>query len=175
MWERGIAGWQPEWRSGAEQVNRHADALVSLVGAKLTGAWSIWIDESDWYADMPVVLQFDGSRQLEICWQKFDDLSISWNTINIDLTPRGSFDHLSWRPWAHLALRKNRGQTVSSVAATESVFTRSDVDHPHREHSTTFTGGLWLATTGPGLHIFNALDENGLATTYEPDLLKPLP
>ena len=175
MWESGISGWQADWRPGSEQVHRHADALVSLVDAKLTGAWSVWIGTDDWFADMPVVLQFDGSQQLEVCWQKFDDLSISWNTIEIEIAPKAWVDDLSWRPWAHLALKANEGQVVTSVAATESIFTASDVDYPHREpRSTTFTGGLWFGTTGPGLHIFNALDENGLDTTYEPETLKPL-
>lgn len=176
MWESGISGWRADWRPGAEQVTLHASELVSLAGAKLTGAWSIWIGTDDWFADMPVVLEFDGSRRLEVCWQRFDDLSLSWNTIDIDVTPKAWVDDLFWRPMAHAALRMNEGQIVTSVATTDFTLTISDADSPRPgARSTTFTGGLWFETTGPGLHIFNALDANGLETTYEPGLLRRLP
>jgi hypothetical protein len=175
MWESGISGWQADWRAGSEQVRRHAVALRALVGARLTGAWTVWIGEGDWFADMPVVLQFDGSQQLEVCWQKFDDLSISWNTIDFDVPPTAWIDDLSWRPWAHQALRMNQDQAVTSVAATDAVLTTTDVDYPHREPvSKRFVAGLWIGTTGPGLHVFNALDENGLSTTCQSGALRPL-
>lgn len=174
MWEGGISGWRADWRPAPEQLSRHADALGALVGARLTGAWTIWIGESDWFADMPVVLQFDGVQQLEVCWQKLDDISISWNTIDVEVAPKAWIDNLSWRSWAHTELQMNRGRTVTSVAGTEAILTTSDVDYPHRvPRRSELIGGLWLATTGPGLHVFNALDENGLSTV-EPETLKPL-
>ena len=35
-------------------------------------------------------------------------------------------------------------------------------DAPAAETVSALAGGLWLGTIGPGLHVFNALDENGL-------------
>lgn len=172
-WESKISGWQADWRPATEQLSRHADELTSLVGTRLTGAWSIWTGEGidDWFADMPVVLEFDGRRRLEVCWQKFDDLSISWNTIDLELPPRAWVDESAWYQWRHVAFSANQGATVTEVAGTTFPWTTMDVDYPHRKPSTIrLTGGLWIGTTGPGLHIFNALDENGLAEGHhEPD------
>lgn len=39
-----------------------------------------------WLADCPVVLDFDGER-LEINHQKFDDLSITWNSVDVTRAP----------------------------------------------------------------------------------------
>jgi len=60
----------------------HADALGRLVGRRLTGAAVVqFVEDDSWYAECPVVLDFDGV-QVEICHQKFDDLSITFNTID---------------------------------------------------------------------------------------------
>ncbi|MDF5755900.1 hypothetical protein [Spongiactinospora sp. TRM90649] len=40
-----------------------------------------FIEDGDWYADCPVVLDFDGV-QIEISHSKLDELSIGWNTID---------------------------------------------------------------------------------------------
>ena len=65
-----------------------ADRLSALVGRRLTGAWTVWIERVDeWFADMPVVLQFDDGTQLEVCWQKLDDLTLSWNTTGSASSP----------------------------------------------------------------------------------------
>lgn len=106
-----------------EQLRRHSAALNSLVGACLTGAWTIWIDDSSWFADGPVALQFDASRQFEICWQEFDDLSISWNTIDTGVKPTMWVEDVSWTPWKHLARSSNQGESITSVAATGEVVT----------------------------------------------------
>jgi hypothetical protein len=173
VWESKISGWQADWRPGAQQIAQHAEALTGLIGARLTGAWSIWIDASeDWFADMPVVLQFDNGQQLEVCWQKFDDLSLSWNTIDLSQKPEAWVEGLLWRPWAHRAFELNRGETVTAVGSTQFVWETSDVDHPNKPRlSRLVTGGVWIGTTGPGLHIFNALDENGLAPDLQGDQL----
>lgn len=172
MWESGISGWQPDWQEGTEQISRHADALASLIGTELTGAWTARIGSQDqWFADMPVVLQFSDGRQLELCWQKFDELSVSWNTIDLNgelVWPAPEIDTLSWRPWAHDALTAMRSARVTNVARTEFLFTTSDVDYPHRPQSKTWlTGGVWFGASELGLHVFNALDENGLSNSTE--------
>lgn len=54
----------------------------------------MWIDDLDeWFADAdpPVVLQV-GVEQLEVCAQKFDDLSVTWNTIDLSIRPIACVD-----------------------------------------------------------------------------------
>ena len=171
MWESKISGWQADWREATEQVARNAEALAGLIGARVTGAWTVWIAAADeWFADMPVVLEFDSGEQLEVCWQKMDNLSISWSTIDLERTPQAWVDGLSWRPWAHASLNALRDQVITHVARTEVLLSTTDVDHPRRPpREVWMTGGLWFGTAGPGLHIFNALDENGLSNTAEPE------
>ncbi|MEU8258042.1 hypothetical protein AB0C06_27680 [Micromonospora inaquosa] len=44
----------------------------------------MWDSERDeWFADCPVVLDFAGER-LEVNHQKFDDVSITWNSADAD-------------------------------------------------------------------------------------------
>lgn len=42
---------------------------------------------------MPIVLRLDHGPQLEVCWEKFDDLSITWDTIDVTVKPR------AWVEW----------------------------------------------------------------------------
>lgn len=174
MWEPKVSGWQASWGQSDAVLADHVDRLSALVGARLVGAWTVWIErEDDWFADMPVVLQFDDGSQLEVCWQRLDDLSLSWNTIDLGKKPEAWISDLDWRNWAHLALSMNRDETVTAVGGTQFVWSTTDVDHPHvKESRGLLTGGLWIGTTGSGLHVFNALDENGLAPNYDGDRLK---
>jgi hypothetical protein len=109
--------------------------------------------------------------QLEVSWQKFDDLSITWNTIDISTTTIAWIDWpLAWRSQGHAALRAVAGQTITSTAATEHRFTTRQVMPPtNDDHSTWLVGSIWLATRTGGLHIFNALDENGLSNETPAD------
>lgn len=84
-----ISGWVPDWGSAATQLASHGPRLRSLRGRRVVQTWIVWILDSDcWFADLPVVVVFDDGSQLEVCWQKFDELSISWNTIDVNVTPR---------------------------------------------------------------------------------------
>jgi hypothetical protein len=106
----------------------------------------------------------DDGRQLEICWEKFDDLSITWNTIDLSVSPKAWVEWpLEWRDAAHPALLACAGATIHDVRATTFRFTTQNVDHPHEVSEVWLTAGIWLATGGSGVHIFNALDENGLS------------
>lgn len=42
-----------------------------------------FVEDDAWYAECPVVVGFE-SEQVEICHQRFDDLSITFNTIDCD-------------------------------------------------------------------------------------------
>lgn len=152
MFDFGIKGYQPVWLNGvAETMTSHADRLRTLLGRRLTDTWLVW-DESDdeWFADCPVLLDFAG-EQIEINHQKFDDLSITWNTVNratpISWTP--TFD-LSWRNAPTLTAL--RGNTLQSLDLLE--WTGHDLAAGSAALGFGFADGY--------LSIYNALDENGL-------------
>ncbi|AQZ70424.1 hypothetical protein BKM31_15795 [[Actinomadura] parvosata subsp. kistnae] len=79
----GISGFEPTFLVGLQAIrDEHGQGLAALGGRRLTGfALVRFIENGDWYADCPVVLDFDGV-QVEISHWKFDELSISWNTID---------------------------------------------------------------------------------------------
>jgi hypothetical protein len=164
-----ISGWAPHWMSAPNQLNLQRTQLLSLRGRRIVDSWLVWDLEHDkWFADLPVILMLDDGRQLEVSWQKFDDLSITWNTIEVSTTPIAWVTWpLTWRSQCHETLRAVTGNTINAVASTEHRFTTRQVAPtpvPGAEtNSAWLVGGIWLGTDGVGLHIFNALDENGLS------------
>jgi hypothetical protein len=80
----GISGFEPTFLIGLDVVREeHGSCLAGLGGRCLTGyALVRFADDGEWFADCPVVLDFDGMR-VEICHWKLDELSISWNTIDV--------------------------------------------------------------------------------------------
>ncbi|MET7412684.1 hypothetical protein [Streptomyces rubiginosohelvolus] len=79
----GISGFEPTFLVGLEAVREHhGSRLGALAGRRLTGyALVRFVEDGEWFADCPVVLDFEGVR-VEICHWKFDELSISWNTVD---------------------------------------------------------------------------------------------
>jgi hypothetical protein len=56
---------------------------------EVDGVWLLWQHAQDhWLADGPVLVRF-ADEQVEINHQKFDDLSLTWNTID-------PVDHNAW-------------------------------------------------------------------------------
>lgn len=182
MTDGDVSGWIPRWAPAREQLSSQRSNLRALHGRRIMDSWLVWdLHHDRWFADLPVVLAFDDGRRLEVCWQKFDDLSISWNTIDISAEPVAWVTWpLAWRSQGHPALQAVTGQTITSAASTEHRFTTRQIVPPgnNQVHSTWLAGGVWLQTDGGGLHIFNALDENGLASdtprTGEDHRLLPL-
>lgn len=165
VFDFGIQGYQPHWLNGRHAVTlAHGPRLQSLVGRRLVSSWLVWDRDTDeWFADCPVLLAFDG-EQVEINHQKFDDLSITWNTIDPDgqITWPGGDDnepdvhafHLSWRNDADAALATLNGQKLHTVELLEWASDTSD-----------FANGM-VAVSFVFEHdrvtITNALDENRL-------------
>ena len=116
-----VSGWQPDWLSGVEQIGAHAARLKELCGQRITHTWVVWDNrEDEWFPDLPVVVRFEHGRQLEVCWQKFDDLSTTWNTINVQLAPAYSPFVLAWRPSGHPAVAVVVGDTLTGVVGTKT-------------------------------------------------------
>ncbi|MFI5627692.1 hypothetical protein ACIA03_29815 [Nocardioides sp. NPDC051685] len=149
-----IASYQPSWRSGLRAIKlANGRRLGRLRGLSLTRSWLLWERTDDeWFADAPVVLDFAG-EQLEIQHQKFDELSITWNTIDpFRQVPYPDFD-LAWRDDAVAELARLHARTVTAVDLLEY---RGD----------DMANGMVAVGIGFGedyLVIQNNLDENGLA------------
>ncbi|MGI5519878.1 hypothetical protein ACQEUX_02845 [Micromonospora sp. CA-259024] len=156
VFDFGMAGYQPGWLNGVDEIaDRHGHRLQSLVGRRLTSTWLVWDDDRDeWFADCPVVLDFAGER-LEVNHQKFDDLSITWNSIDVTRTPEWPASdgfQLRWRDDVPAVLAARRGQRLEVVELLE--WAGDDLA------AGTVTVGLKFADSW--LTVYSALDENGL-------------
>lgn len=163
--EPHVSGWRPDFLPADEQLDRQAARLRSLPGLRVAETWTVWDLEHDmWFADLPVVLRLEQGPQLEVCWEKFNDLSITWDTIDVTVTPKAWVEWpLEWRRAAHPALAATEGATLAQVSVTSFRFVTENVHDPRDVRATWLTAGLWLATDRGGLHVFSGLDENGLS------------
>lgn len=161
----GIHDYQPHWLTGRATIESvHGQRLSDLVGRPLSKSWLVWDQEDDeWFADCPVLLDFDG-EQVEITHQKFDELSISWNSIDPhrqrswsdpeDPDPETHAFHLSWRSDAIPALTALEGQPLLAVDLLEWASQRADFAAGMTAVSFTFADDR--------VTISNGLDENAL-------------
>ncbi|UJW29814.1 hypothetical protein L3Q67_31920 [Saccharothrix sp. AJ9571] len=83
-------------------------------------------------------------------------------------TPNSVEWPLEWRRAAHPALAAIEHETLQQISATSCRFVTENVADTRDVHEAWLTTGLWLATDSGGLHVFNALDENGLAAQPPP-------
>ena len=167
-----VSGWQANFLTSTDQLAAQRANLLKLIGRRLVDSWIVWnLDDDTWFADLPVVLLFDDGQQLELCWEKFDDLSISWNPIDVAIPPQAWVTWpLEWRSAKHASLKGLVGNAVTDVSATEFVYTapryrarKNWRDSPEARRAAT---GLWLEFGSTGLHVFNALDENGMSSYF---------
>ena len=154
MFNYGIPGYEPDWiRERPTIAAAHGERLTGLVGRRLTSAWIVWdTDKDTWFADCPVLLDFDGER-VEINHYKFDDISITWNTIDRTLPLHWADFHLRWRDDKPPGFTVLRGQTLQKVELLE--WGGHDMANGSVAIGFTFPTGC--------VEIFNALDENGLS------------
>ena len=163
-----ISGWVPHWMTARDQLNLQRTDLLGLRGQRIVDSWLVCdLEHDSWFADLPVILAFDNGRHLEVSWQKFDELSVTWNTIDVLIEHQAWVEWpLTWRSQGHESLISVAGTVVQEVASSEHRFTTGQLSPTPRSgaetSSTWLTGGIWFGTDGAGLHIFNALDETGL-------------
>ncbi|MFI7425061.1 hypothetical protein [Nonomuraea sp. NPDC049684] len=157
MFDFGVPGYRPEWLSGRSAITAvHGVRLGRLTGRRLTRALLVWdLDQDEWLADCPILLDFDG-EQVEIKHWKFDEVSITWNTID----PKRALDwqdfHLAWRDDAPDELAALVGQTCSAV---ELLMWRD------RDLVEGTIVSLGFGFPNGQATIYNALDENGIEFT----------
>ncbi|GAA1022927.1 hypothetical protein Aple_100640 [Acrocarpospora pleiomorpha] len=153
----GISGFEPTFLVGFGAVRaEHGPGLAALGGRRLTGSAIVrFVEDGDWFADCPVVLDFDGV-QVEICHWKFDELSISWNSIDLtaaisgwewfELTPAWSSADERLEPFV--------GQELREVTLLEWRSSGRDLAASTLAVEFVFDAGRF--------HIANALDENSI-------------
>ena len=149
----GIQDYQPQWLNGRESVTKmHGQRLAGLVHT-LSHIWLVWdLDADEWFTDAPVLLDFR-IDQVQIDHQKFDDLSITWNTTDPHRAIEDSYFHLIWRPEPMPELQALPGKKLQAVELLEW---RNDC---HDMANGSIAGGFDLAPDW--LTVLNALDENG--------------
>jgi hypothetical protein len=156
MFRFGIQNYRPHWLRGRDSITTsHGRRLARLAGLTLQHVWLLWdLTDDEWFTDAPVLLQF-GDEQVEIDHQKFDDVSITWNTINPAQKIEDDFFHLAWRPEPLPPLTELPGQTLDHVELLEWSSGPNDMAN----------GSIALGFNFPPawLTIFNALDENGVS------------
>ncbi|WP_433204957.1 hypothetical protein ACQP1G_17065 [Nocardia sp. CA-107356] len=158
-----IEGYQPQWLQGRRAITAaHGHRLHALVGRHLDHVWLVWDrDDDEWFADGPVVLDFDG-EQVEINHQKFADLSVTWSTVDPtgqatwsngdDEDPEVHTFHLAWRHDTRAELTALEGKRLQAVELLE--WAGRDVAEGMVAVSFVFAEGR--------VTISNALDENCL-------------
>jgi hypothetical protein len=159
----GIENYQPQWLNGQREIAAvHGRRLQALAGRYLTRAWVLWdLGDDEWFADCPVLLDFEG-EQVEIQHHRFDDLSITWNSVNPSRPVAWSEFRLGWRHDTVPELAALRGQPLETVelltlADPTRRKPRSRGFSPQPTVDLGFTFGRGHVT------IYNALDENGLS------------
>ncbi|MFE9537221.1 hypothetical protein [Streptomyces sp. NPDC006691] len=151
----GISGYEPSFLTGIAAIRQaHESRLATLVGRRLTRCALVrFIEDGNWFADCPVVLDFDG-LQVEVCHSKLDELSIGWNTIDTAATITG-WEWLELTPqWSHYDERLERfvGRELRGVALLEWRPVERDLAAGMVMVECAFTEGC--------LRIINGLDEN---------------
>jgi hypothetical protein len=152
----GIQGYEPQWLRARDEITAaHSRRLVRLTGRTLRHVWLVWDLEADrWFADAPVLLDFDGER-VGVDHQRFDDLCITWNAIDPARAIESSSADLAWRPEPMPQLAGLPGRPLRGVELFD--WAGADVGMA--------AGGvaIGLSLAGAWLTIFNAEDENGLS------------
>jgi hypothetical protein len=155
----GIPGYEPQWLTGRHTIARaHGLRLRAQLGRRLTNSWLVLdrvVDE--WVADCPVLLDFEG-EQVELTHQTFDELSITWNSID----PREPITYgedpkdisLAWRDDACPRLAALHGQQLHTVELL--VWSGSETDLAFNMVAVSF------GFAHDRITISNGLDDNAI-------------
>ena len=164
----GISGFQPSFLVGVDAIRQaHGSRLAALAGRRLTGfALVRFAEDGDWFADCPVVLDFDGIK-VEVCHWKLDELSIGWDTIDTAATITG-WESVELTPqWSHSDERLEPfvGHELREVALLEWRPAERDLAAGSVAVEFVFADGC--------LRIVNRLDENRIEVgAAQPDYVR---
>ncbi len=146
----------------ADQLRRQRDRLRALIGQRVTAGWTGW-SRDRMAPGAPVLLAFDGGEQIELAWQKWDDLSVTWNTVD-----PAEPELYEWRPAAPAEVAAVVGLAVTGIEVSEGPYF-NDVDLvaggplPMDAVAGWVVDGLWLETGDTGLLVHNGADTVALS------------
>jgi hypothetical protein len=164
----GIAGFEPSFLVGIDAVRAvHGSRLAALAGRRLSGFAVVrFAEDGEWFADCPVVLDFDGI-QVEVCHWKLDELSIGWDTIDATAAIAG-WEQADFTPvWSHAGqwLESFTGQELREVALLEW--------RPSGPDLAAGTVAVEFVFGAVRFRIANGLDENRIETgAAQPDYVR---
>ena len=176
-----VSRWVPDFRAGYDQLRAQAGRLKALRGRRIAGTWVVLGTSGSherWWNDLPVILQFADGQQLEVCWDFRDRVSISWNTIDVSVTPGRWMDYsLTWQRDGQPALSGVTGSVLTEVSGMEQAYWRGvDIIDPGNPGITAAAGwdarGIWLQTSQADVRIYSGVDGNGLSNEEPPGAWK---
>jgi len=149
--------------------------LKALIGTTIDATWVAWdIARDEWFADEAVIIKVGEIRLEIVCW-KLSEIVLSWNAIDFSQPPRwvadwGSEFSLEWRRDGIPALRGAIGRTIVGINIVEYLYRTTVVQDRRnpanvgRKHEAWLLHGLEFELQGSTLEVFNALDQNGVAS-----------
>ncbi len=160
----GISGYRPDWVSDPEHlVRHHASALGAMLHSELAAIWVLWdTTDEERYADAPVIIQFAAGPRVEICCWRFDEVSVTYDSIDVGKPVRwdGEPRTFEWRRDALSPFSSLIGSHLRSVDLVENELVLGD--------STWCLGGLEFGFEIASLAIYNGLDDTQMAVDLEP-------
>ena len=150
-----IEGYSPQWvlkkQEALETVSRFGERWI---GRTIEETYVGWYSKDDsWYADLPVILVI-GGEQFDVCWQKFDSLSITNGQLS-KYCCKSYGEEFPYRKDALVELSCSVGKKIEAVELGMSSMTLDGELIP-------MINSLDFYLVGGFLSIFNALDENGV-------------
>ncbi|AEV84194.1 hypothetical protein ACWT_3171 [Actinoplanes sp. SE50] len=158
-----MSGWRSGFMPAPEQLCRQRSRLLALRGQRLRAGAVTWDPAMDrWQPAGPVVLRFDRGDRLEIAWQGWDDLSITWNTVDLTTPPVITGRPHEWRSSVPPALAAVEGRILTGWAVTEDPYFPGGTDLTGELPMDAVAGwvmqGLLIRFGGSDLHVHAGAD-----------------
>ncbi|MFG2041249.1 hypothetical protein [Dactylosporangium sp. NPDC048998] len=165
----GIAGYEPEATDSANEVlSVHGPRLHALVGRRLESATGLcFVIGGAWCSTQPLILDFGGTR-LELAFDGFDQMYLSWDTIDVD-APIDTPDQdepdqaLAWGDPHQAELDGVLGAVARQVRVLEHDFRFERADGQHFQ-AWILAGLELLFDDGRALQLYNVISELTIAT-----------
>lgn len=123
-----------------------------------------------WLPVGPLLLVFQGGTQLELAWNHLDELSITWDTVDLAVRPSRFGSEGGWRSSQPAALGNVVGRRLTAIAIVETPYFRGadDLDFSKGLPMHAVAGwtirALWMEFGDAGLLLFDEIGDLGLAS-----------
>ncbi len=173
----GIESYYPHFYTDTKEIIKELGLKLSNIKDKrIIDVLVVWDTKNEnWFKDCPVVLNIEGI-QLELCANKIDELSITFNTIDmsqkIDWYGIDEFK-LEWRkePFSDLLLAK--GKKIKNIELIEYnyqtviVYSKDNLKSVGDQNSSWILNGIGFELEDGYFSVCNGLDENEISIKPE--------